>query len=394
MNKQSLSSLAKNLKKSAIQLALEKSTASDVISFSLGMPDTSILPLEKYKVALENINSSSILQYSPPPLSLKIHIANLMKERQVKCNPEQILLTSGAQQAMTLICNLLIDKDDSIIIEEATYPGFIQIAKSVQANLLPIPTDNESGIITEQLERLLAKIRNPKLLYTISEGNNPLGISLSKEKRLKLINIARSYKLPIVEDDAYGFINYSEVLPPLCTYSSDLVFYIGSFSKILSPATRLGWIIAPESMIEKLEILKEGVDINTSTLAQHIINNYINQGYLGEHLHFLKNHYKKKRDTMIEALRHYIPEMQFCVPDSGFFIWGRLSNDINTSKLFMQAIENYKVSFLPGLAFSATSFNNSLSNCLRLSFALCNINLIETGIKRLRHAIREYKNYT
>lgn len=391
MNQQSLSSLAKNLKKSAIQQALEKSTASEVISFSLGMPDTNILPLDKYKVAFQNINSPGILQYSPPVLSLKTHIANLMKERQVECKPEQIILTSGAQQAMTLICKLLIDKGDSIIIEEATYPGFIQIAKSAQATLVPIPIDNENGIITERLEKLLAKIRNPKLLYTISEGHNPLGISLSKEKKLELINIASSYKLPIVEDDAYGFINYSEVPSPLRSYSSDLVFYIGSFSKILSPAARLGWIIAPEHIIEKLEILKECMDINTSTLAQYIINNYLNQGYLSEHLNFLKNHYKKKRDTMIDALKHYIPEMQFCVPDSGFFIWGRLPNNINTSNLFLQAIENHKVSFLPGLAFGIEP-NGSLSNCLRLSFALCDIDLIEIGIKRLKQALREYKN--
>lgn len=387
-----LSNLAKNSEKSAIQQALEKFTDNDVISFSLGMPDTNILPLDKYKVAFQDINSSNILQYSSPLFSLKNHITNLMKTRQIECKPEQIFLTSGAQQAMRLICNLLIDKDDQIIIDEATYPGFIQIARSAQATLVPVSVDYENGILTEQLEKLLLKIQKPKLYYTIPEGHNPLGISLSKEQRQEIISISRSYALPILEDDAYGLIHYGETPPPLCSYFSELVFYIGSFSKILSPTLRIGWIIAPESLIQKLEILKESMDINTSTLSQHIINNYLNQGYLNEHLQLLRTHYKKKRDAMIEAIKHYIPEMCFSIPNSGFFIWGRLPNNINTNNLFLQAVKNHKVSFLPGLAFGIKS-NNSLSNCLRLSFALCDISAIEVGIKRLGQALREYKAF-
>ena len=295
MRKQYLSTLAKTLKKSVIQQALEKSGDADIISFSLGMPDTSILPLAEYKSAFQSINSPSVLQYSSLLFSLKIHIANLMKERQIKCKPEQILLTSGAQQVMTLICKLLIDKDDSIIIEEISYPGFIQIAKSAYANLISTTVDYKNGIITEQLKKLLMKIKTPKLLYTILEGHNHSGISLSNEKHLEIVNIASSWQLPIVEGDAYGFISYGKINPPLYSYSSGLVFYIGSFSKILSPAARLDWIVAPESLIQKLEILKGGMDINTSTLSQYIINNYLNQGCLREHIQFLKNYYKKKK---------------------------------------------------------------------------------------------------
>ena len=339
---------------------------------------------------MEDINSQSTLQYAPPLQTLKAQIVNLMKERNVLCSHEQIFLTSGAQQAMKLICQLLVDKGDSIIIEEATYPGFIQIAKSVQANLVTIPIDYENGIIIEKLENILAKSKNTKLIYTIPEGHNPLGISLSKENRLKLINIALSYKIPIVEDDAYGFINYGEVAPPLRSYCSNLVFYIGSFSKILSPATRVGWIIVPEPFIGKLEILKECMDINTSTLAQHIISTYLNKGYLSDHIYLIRNYYKEKRDKMIEALNCYIPEMQFNIPDSGFFICGRLPNHIDTNKLFEQAIERQKVSFLPGIAFGVSNKSN-LSNCMRLSFAFCPTNSIEIGIKRLRDAIKEYE---
>ncbi|WHA05802.1 aminotransferase class I/II-fold pyridoxal phosphate-dependent enzyme [Candidatus Megaera polyxenophila] len=162
-----------------------------------------------------------------------------------------------------------------IITDELTYPGFIQIAKSLQANIVPVSLDNTNTIAIQNLNEILEKNINTKLIYTIPEGHNPLGTSLTKSKRLQLINIAHSYKIPIVEDDAYGFINYKKLESPLRSNCSKSVIYIGSFSKILSPATRVGWIIVSEELIEKLEILKEGIDINTATLAQHILSSYL-----------------------------------------------------------------------------------------------------------------------
>ena len=389
MDEQLLSNSSRVLEKSHIQKALQAPLTSDTISFALGMPDTNLLPLDKYKVALNKVLSSASLQYSPPINALKAQIVDLMKERQVFCNPDQIFLTSGAQQAMMLITKLLIDKGDNIVIEEATYPGFIQIAKSLQANLITISSDYQNGILIEELENYL-KIKNqknPKFIYTIPEGHNPLGMSLSKEKRIKLINLAESYKIPIVEDDAYGFINYEEVEPPLRAYSDEWIFYIGSFSKILSPATRIGWIIVPEGLIEKLEILKEASDLNTATFSQHIISSYIEIGLLSEHLTLIKKHYKEKRDLMAKALKQHIPEMQFILPKSGFFIWGRLPSNINTDKLFKLALETKNVSFLPGSAFGLNDKNN-LTNCLRLSFAFCPLDAIEIGIKKLGDTIK------
>ncbi len=389
MDEQLLSNSSRALEKSHIQKALQAPLTSDTISFALGMPATNLLPLDKYKIALNKILSSASLQYSPPVKALKAQIVDLMKERQVFCNPDQIFLTSGAQQAMMLITKLLADKGDDILIEEATYPGFIQIAQSLQANLITIPVDHQNGISIEELENYL-KIKNqkkPKFIYTIPEGHNPLGISLSKEKRLKLINLAKSYKIPIVEDDAYGFINYEEeVEAPLRSYSDEWIFYIGSYSKILSPATRVGWIIVPEGLIDKLEILKEASDINTATFTQHIISSYIEMGFLSDHLSFIKKHYKEKRDVMVKALKQYIPEIQFFIPKSGFFIWGRLPSNINTDKLFKLTLETKNVSFIPGSAFGLNN-KKSLTNCLRLSFAFCSLDSIEIGIKKLGEVI-------
>ena len=394
MDEQLLSNSSRILEKSHIQKALQAPLTSDIISFALGMPATNLLPLDKYKIALDKVLSSTSLQYSPPVKALKAQIVDLMKERQVFCNPDQIFITSGAQQAMMLITKLLVDKGDDIIIEEATYPGFIQIAKSLEANLINIPTDHQNGISIEALENYL-KTKNskkPKFIYTIPEGHNPLGMSLNKERRLKLIKLAESYKVPIVEDDAYGFINYEEeVEPPLRAHSDEWIFYIGSFSKILSPSTRIGWIIVPEGVIEKLEILKEASDINTATFSQYIISSYIEMGVLSEHLSLIKKHYKEKRDVMVKALKQYIPEMQFILPKSGFFIWGRLPSNINTDKLFKLALETKNVSFLPGTAFGADNQNN-LTDCLRLSFAFCPLDTIEIGIKRLSEAVKVLEN--
>jgi 2-aminoadipate transaminase len=394
MDEQLLSNSSRVLEKSHIQKALQAPVTSDTISFALGMPATNLLPLDQYKTALDKVLSSTSLQYSPPVKALKAQIVDLMKERQVFCNQDQIFLTSGAQQAMMLITKLLVDKGDDIIIEETTYPGFIQIAESLQANLITIPSDHQNGILIEELENYL-KIKNQKktkFIYTIPEGHNPLGMSLSKEKRLKLINLAESYKIPIVEDDAYGFINYGEVVePPLRAYSDEWIFYIGSFSKILSPSTRVGWIIVPEVLIEKLEILKEASDINTATFSQHIISSYIEMDFLSDHLSLIKKHYKEKRDIMAKTLKQYIPEMQYILPNSGFFIWGRLPKHIDTNKLFKLALETKNVSFLPGSAFGPNNKNN-LTNCLRLSFAFCPLDKIEIGIKRLSLAIKLLEN--
>lgn len=380
----------KNLEKSDIQKALLTTSKPDIISFSLGRPDNDLLILPELKDATENLFSPKNLQYSPPTLELKVHIVELMKEKGVFCTPEEIFLTTGAQQAMTLLTKLFVSKGDSILVDQLTYPGFIQVAQAEQANLIPVPVCFQQGLNMKELRRILEQNKRPSLLYTISEGNNPLGISLPKKYRIELTELAKHYRTPIIEDDAYGFLNYEDVDPPLKSYWKEGVFYIGSFSKILAPSLRVGWIIAPESIIEKLEILKEGLDINTSTLSQTFINSFFTEGGLKEHISQLREQYKSKRDVMIKALKNYIPEMEFSIPKSGFFIWGKLPSSINTKRLFKYALEEKKVSFLPGSAFLIGK-REDVQSCLRLSFAFCPINLIECGVKRLATAIHEYK---
>jgi len=385
-----LSPWVKNLEKSGIQKALQTTSNPDIISFSLGRPDNELLALADFKEITDELFSPPNLQYSPPSLDLKVHIVELMKEKGVSCTPEEIFLTTGAQQAMTLLAKLFVNAGESILVDQYTYPGFIQVAQALHADFISIPVCFQQGLNLKELERILELNKKPRFLYTISEGHNPLGTSLSKEQRTELISLAQRYQIPIIEDDAYGFLNYEEIESPLKSYWKEGVFYIGSFSKILAPSLRVGWIVASEQAIEKLEIIKEGLDINTSTVGQKIINSILGKKHLKSHLLKLKEQYKNKRDAMINSLKKHLPEMEFVLPKSGFFIWGRLPSSINTNNVFRGALEKEKVSFLPGSAFLIGN-NKEAQNCLRLSFAFCPIEHIEPGVKRLALAIHESK---
>lgn len=380
-----------NLKKSDLQKALSTTSKSDIISFSLGRPANELLTLPGIKddnFELLTLLSAENLQYSPPCLTLKSHIVNLINEKGVKCCPEEIFLTTGAQQAMTLLTKLFVSPRDTILVDQLTYPGFIQVAEAAHANLIPAPLRSKIDL-EEKFKSILEHNQKPKIIYTMSEGHNPLGVSMNKQQRSDLSNLAAHYRIPIIEDDAYGFLNYDTVIDSaIKSYWNEGVFYVGSFSKILAPSMRVGWIVTSPSIIEKLEILKEGLDINTSTLGQRLISHLFSNGHMKEHISKLRMEYKNKRDIMDESLKKYIPELEFDLPNSGFFIWGKLSPSINTDILFKLAIEE-KVSFLPGSAFEV-GINSETKNYLRLSFGFCPKELIETGVKRLAKAIHRY----
>lgn len=378
----------KNLKKSDLQKALQITTESNIISFSLGRPANELLVLPQIEGGCEQLYSAKNLQYSPPCTELKTHIIEIMKEKGVTCSAKEIFLTTGAQQAMTLLTKLFVTEGDHILVDRLTYPGFIQVAQAAHVELIPALL-NSTKNLEDKLKEISEHGSKPRVIYTMSEGHNPLGISLSKQQRYDLIKIAKYYKIPIIEDDAYGLLNYEAAEPSLKSYWSDGVCYIGSFSKILAPSMRVGWIVTSDSIIEKLEILKESLDINTGTLGQKIISLLFKSGQMNKHISNLREEYKEKRDTMIEALRNYIPEMEFVSPKSGFFIWGELPSSINTDILFKLALEE-KISFLPGSAFLVGS-NQHAKSCLRLCFSFCPKELIEIGIKRLARAIDTYR---
>lgn len=371
---------------SAIQRMLVDAASPEITSFALGLPAKELFPVASFaEVAAATLaNQPSALQYSPTSDELKAQIVGLMAKRGVNCRPEQIFLTAGAQQGMTLLTRLLLDQHSAVLTEEFVYSGFTQAIAPMQPQLLTVPTDPRTGIDVETVETILKSGVRPALLYVVPEGHNPLGNSLSLAKRERLVALAEKYNLPILEDDAYGFLQYgSENIKPLRALNDRLVFYIGSFSKILAPALRVGWLVVPEEFITPLSIAKEANDINTATFSQHAILSWLKAGHFENHLAKLKQTYVARRDAMLSALTRYMPaSVNWQTPNSGMFIWLELPVGLDATQILEAALQRAKVAFIPGQAFCPG--NSAMAKRgLRLNFSNCSELQIEQGMARL-----------
>ena len=388
-----LASWAQNTQPSTIQEMLAIATQPDVLSFALGLPAAELFPAEAYAQATARVIAADTrsLQYGPPCYDLKRHIVALMTLRGVACNEDQIFLTTGAQQAMSLLARLLLNAQGSILLEESVYSGILQAVEPLQPHILTVPTHPKTGIDLEAVAALFERGARPAFLYIITDGHNPVGISLSLEKRRHLVDLARQYHIPILEDDAYGMLHYdTQILPPLQALNEDGVFYIGSFSKILAPALRVGWIVAPKALLPLLATLKEGSDINTATLAQRTIAAYLETGHLPDHIVKLRQEYKARRDAMIETLKAtFPPGTSYATPRAGMFIWVELPGKIEASAVLQLTLTKERVAFVPGDAFSADGSSHA-SHCLRLNFSHCSSERIKYGIALIARQLQSF----
>lgn len=387
-----LASWTRGVKQSTIQQMLTVATQPGILSFALGLPAAELFPSASYAqaTALSLATDPHALQYGPPWQPLKRHIVGLMALRGVHCREEQVFLTTGAQQGMSLMARLLLDFQGTILLERTIYSGVLQAVESLQPTLLAVPTDAQTGMDVEAVASLLAGQRRPAFIYAISDGHNPLGISLSQEKRYRLVELARYHHIPILEDDAYGLLSYDrEALLPMRALDDQWVFYLGSFSKILAPALRVGWIIVPERFIPALSALKEGSDINTATFAQRTIAAYLEMGQLPDHLGKLRRAYQSRRDAMLHALETSFPsDARWSMPTSGMFIWVEIPGEVDMGEVLKAAIEKEQVVFIPGHAFDLDESRHS-SHCMRLNFSNCDVKRIDQGIARLGRIIQE-----
>jgi 2-aminoadipate transaminase len=362
-----------------------------ILSFALGLPAAEMFPINQLTEAALKVLSEEprVLQYSPPPLQLKEQIVELMEWRGVRCRAEQIFITAGAQQGMSLLARLLLDPGGQVLIEQYAYTGLLQIIEPYQPEILTVGTDYETGMALDEVEALLAGGARPAFIYTVTEGHNPLGVSMSREKREGLVRIAARYKVPIIEDDAYGFLSYDGMeRPPMRAYDERWVFYVGSFSKILAPNLRVGWVVLPEPLIEKLSIIKEASDINTVTFSQRVIAAYLEMGGVQEQLERLRGEYALRRNTMLAALRRWFPdEARWNHPVSGFFIWVELPERVDTGELLRLAIEQEQIAYVPGHAFEVGGSRRA-ANCMRLNFTNCQPQKIEQGIAALGRMVK------
>jgi 2-aminoadipate transaminase len=361
-----------------------------VLSLAVGLPAAELFPMEGLARAASRLLPSDpgALQYGVPYHPLKERVVELMTERGVRCRPEQVFLTSGAQQAMDLLVRLLLDPGDPVLIEETVYDGIRMAVKKSQPRLLTVPTDPDTGIDVDAVEALLAAGERPVFLYTITDGHNPLGVSLSVEKRHRLAALARQYRMPILEDDAYGFLYYGEnPAPPLRALEDRWVLYLGSFSKILAPSLRAGWIVAPEELMPRLSALKHAADLDTPAFSHRLIAAYLESGELPAHLAALRAEYRRRRDALLGALEtHMPPGLRWNHPQSGMFVWAELPRELDAAALLRAAVERENVAFSPGVAFSAEGRDHA-RHCLRLSFTNCDPEQIEEGVRRLARVL-------
>jgi len=381
-----ISSKIKDLALSPLQQALALSHKPDIIPFSLGMPDeNTFLIFENVELFNATLKTKN-LQYAQPSDILKEQIVALMNKKGVNCDTSEIFLTTGAQQALYILIKLFCNAGDSVIVDRFTYPGFVQAATLQQIKLEPVIVDSENGINIDNLEELCNKKIKPKFIYTMSSGHNPLSFSMPYERRKQLAAFAEANNIPIVEDDAYGFLSYDQPLPPIKAFSLDNVVYVGTFSKIVGPSLRVGWIVIPSELMPKLSIVKESIDLNTTSFSQRLIATFLENTSIEDYCNHLNSVYKKKRDTMISALHMYLPELKFKIPQSGFFIWGTFPFSVDTQRLFLLALEQYGVAFIPSVSFDNFS-NNKVNNALRLSFSYCPKSLISVGVEKIKKAL-------
>ena len=361
-----------------------------ILSFAIGLPAAELFPREVLAEQAARVlrADASSLQYAPPYQPLKSQIVELMRLRGVRCTEEQIFLTSGAQQAMDLLSRLLLPAGGQVLFERAIYDG-IRLATRLQGpEILAVETDLATGMDVDAVEARLAGGARPAFLYAIPDGHNPLGVSLSPEKRRRLAGLARQHRMPILEDDAYGFLYYGEAPPPpLRALEDEWVYYLGSFSKILAPALRAGWVVVPPSLTARLSPLKHGADIDTPSLGHRVVSAYLASGLLPAHLTALRDEYRRRRDTMLAALRdHFPPEVRWNHPTSGMFIWAELPPGLDAAELLRAAVETEGVAFSPGAIFYGDDAGGD--RCMRLNFTSLSPERIEEGIRRLGRVIR------
>lgn len=387
-----LAGWAKNTSRSAIQEMLADALRPGIISFALGLPAPEFFPAAAFSQMAAQVLSTDAraLQYSPHLASLRRQVVGLMQQRGVSCLEEQIFLTAGAQQGMSLLARLLLDDGSKVITEKFIYSGFQQVLEPFRPEILTVETSLETGMDVEAVEKLLRLGHRPAFIYSITDGHNPLSVNLHSDKRKQLVALAEQYHVPIVEDDAYGFLSYDEtVSPPLRALSDRWVFYVGSFSKILAPALRVGWVVVPQELIEPLSIVKESADIDTATFTQRLVNAYLESDQLPAHLAGLREQYNARRETMARALADYFPdEARWNVPASGFFFWVEFPSQVDLDKLFKIAIEREQVAFIPGCAFGVNGAGRQTQS-MRLNFSNSTPALIEEGIARLAKVLKE-----
>jgi len=383
-----------SMKASEIRDLFVVASRPDIISFAGGMPETRSFPMEKVvnatKRAMDS-DGSAALQYgsSGGHTELKEVIVQLMAEDNINVHIEDIIVTDGGQQALDLLGKIFINPGDKILVEAPSYVGAIQVFNSYQADMATIPLDKD-GLQVDRLEKELKNLKKSgervKFLYVVPDFHNPAGVTLSKERREKLLNLSREYNLLVLEDNPYSRLRFEgKYIEPLRAHTSSII-YLSTFSKIFSPGVRLGWINAPRPILEKLDLAKQAANLCSSSFSQKVVGEYFQGGFWKQHVEHLVEIYRKRRDAMTAAMEEFFPEeATWSVPHGGLFLWAQLPEYLDTTEMLAEAISE-KVAYVPGRAFFP---DRSGKHCMRLNFSYPTEEEIYEGIKRLAKVIKE-----
>jgi 2-aminoadipate transaminase len=385
------------MRSSAMRDLMAVTARPEVISLAGGLPDTSTFPAGTFAAQMTRIaqeSAAEALQYGPTEGFAETVdcIVQVMGAEGMLPDPDDVIVTTGGQQAIDLICKTLVDPGDVIICEAPTYPGAVPVFCSYQAEVVQIECDAD-GMRIEELEEVLARLdgegRRPKFVYSVPSFQNPAGVTLSLERRRRLVELARQRELLVVEDNPYGLLRFGgEPLPPLYQLDGgDFVIYVGTFSKILSPGIRLGWAVAPPPVMEKIVLGKQASDLCTSTLTQYFVREYFAEGRWREYVESLVEIYRGRRDAMVEALGEHFPaQASWTEPEGGLFIWATLPDYIDTGDLLAKALRE-DVAFVPGQAAYVEEGRGRSS--MRLNFSGVGSDEIREGIRRIGNAVAE-----
>ncbi len=384
------------MKSSVMRDLMALTERPDVISLAGGWPDTSTFPADSYAALMSTVASQSCaraLQYGPTEgLSLvKQCIAQVMQAEGIEIDSDELLVTTGGQQVIDLVCKTLLDPGDVVVCEAPTYPGAVPTFCAYEADVVHVTMDRD-GMRVDELEATLDRLesagRRPKFIYTVPTFHNPAGVTMSLERRRELVRIANERELLVLEDNPYGLLRYEgSPLPTLRVLDGGaFVIYASTFSKILSPGVRLGWTAAPAPVLEKMNVGKQASDLCSSSISQYFVSAYFDSGPWEDYVRSLIEIYRRRRDVMLDSLAEHFPrEAEWTHPQGGLFIWATLPDYIDTTDLLARALDQ-QVAFVPG---RAAFLDGRGGSSMRLNFSGVDEELIREGVRRLGEVVRE-----
>lgn len=373
---------------------LRVAASPNVISFAGGLPAPELFPVKELKAATDKVyetSAESALQYTNSKGFEKLRkiLAERMKIRGVDCTADNIAITTGSQQSIDLISKMLLNRDDTIIVEKPTYMSALDVFNTYGANIIGVEMDDQ-GMKMDALEDALKAHSEAKFIYTVPTFQNPTGRTMPVERRKKMIELVNKYDVNVIEDDPYGQLRFAgESVPALKSFDTEgRVFYLSTFSKTLTPGLRTGWVVADPNFIKQFTIIKQSADLHSDNVAQQAIADFLTDFDIDQHIAKIRKVYRKREGLMMDCIQKYFPKgVKYSHPEGGLFIWVEVPGKVNTQALFDQCIKN-NVAFVPGEPFYP---GEVVPGTFRLNFSNMKEDKIKEGIKRLGKAIAEFE---